>query len=168
MNGADLVILVLLVLSSLVGLFRGLVKEVLSLVNWVVALAVAFLFKSPLAEALPFSASTNPVIRELAAAALLFFAILILGAILAHALGQLVKATGLTGTDRTLGLCFGLARGLVIVMAALIFIPALVPVAETDWWNESRLVPGFLQFESWTRDLISAIFEWIASIFNRE
>ena len=86
--------------------------------------------------------------------------------LLVRALGELVKATGLTGTDRTLGFCFGLARGLVIVMAALIFLPALMPVAESDWWAESSLIPGFLQFESWARDILSAIFEWIASIFN--
>jgi len=166
MNGADLVILTLLAISSLVGLFRGLVKEVLSLVNWVLALGVAFLFKSQIAEILPFSDSVGPVVRELVASAVLFFCTLLLGAILAHALAQLVKATGLTGTDRTLGFCFGLARGLVIVMAALIFLPALMPVMESDWWNESRLIPGFLHFESWTRNLISAIFERIASIFN--
>lgn len=166
MNGADLIIFVLLAISSLVGLFRGLIKEVLSLVNWVLALGVAFLFKSQVAEILPLSDSVGPVVRELVAGAALFFTTLLLGAILAHALGELVKATGLSGTDRTLGLCFGLIRGLVIVMAALIFLPALMPVEESAWWNESSLIPGFLQFESWTRDVISAIFEWIASIFN--
>lgn len=166
MNGADFVILTLLAISSLVGLFRGLVKEVLSLVNWILALAVAFLFKSQVAQVLPFSESVGPVVRELVASAVLFFSTLLIGAVLAHALAQLVKATGLTGTDRTLGLCFGLARGLVIVMAGLIFLPALMPVVEADWWSESKLIPGFLHFESWTRDLISAIFEWIASIFN--
>lgn len=166
MNGADFVILTLLAISSFVGLFRGLVKEVLSLVNWVLALLIAFLFKTQVAEVLPFAESVGPVVRELVASAALFFTTLILGALLAHALGQLVKATGLTGTDRTLGLCFGLARGLVIVMAVLIFLPALMPVVESGWWNESTLIPGFLQFESWTRDLISAIFGWIASLFN--
>jgi membrane protein required for colicin V production len=166
MNGADLVILILLTISSLVGLVRGLVKEVLSLVNWVVALAVAFIFKSSLAAALPFPDSASPVVRELGAAGLLFFATLILGVILVHALGELIKATGLTGTDRILGFGFGLVRGLVIVLAALIFLPALMPVAESSWWSESTLIPGFLQFEGWARELLGTLLGWITSFFN--
>lgn len=165
MNSADLAILLLLVISSLIGVLRGFIKEVLSLVNWGAALAVAFLFKTPLATALPFPADTALLVREMGAAALLFFATLIIGVLLVHALGELVNATGLSGTDRTLGVLFGLARGLVIVMAILVFLPALMPVESSSWWMESRLIPGFLQFEGWVREVLGALFAWIASLF---
>ncbi len=168
MTAADLIILLLIGLSALVGAFRGFIKEVLSLANWAAALLLAFMFREPLGDLLPFSEETSEVVRQLAAAGLIFFGVLIIGVLLINALSQLARVSGLSGTDRTLGLTFGLGRGLVIVMAILIFLPALVPVESEGWWTGSSLIPYFLQFEDWAMEVLGAAGGWIASIFNRD
>lgn len=137
----DYVIIGLIALSALIGFSRGLVREVLSLVMWLGAGFIAWTFHKALAVELTPWIST-PSVRLGAAFLMLVFAVLILGAILGHLLGVLVEKTGLTGTDRMLGVVFGTARGALLV-AMVVFLAAFTPLPEDPWWQESRLIGRF-------------------------
>jgi membrane protein required for colicin V production len=137
----DYVILGILGLSALIGFVRGLVREVVSLAIWIGAVLVAWAFYQPLAEQLTPWIST-PSVRLGAAFLILLFAVLILGAIVGHLLSLLVEKTGLTGTDRLLGVVFGGVRGAVLV-AMLVFLAGLTALPEDPWWRESALVGRF-------------------------
>lgn len=150
MNWADWAILGILLVSSLISIKRGFVKEALSLVTWVVAFIVAMLFGDRLAVLLTDLIST-PSVREMTAFVILFAATLIVGAMVNYLISELVRMTGLSGTDRLFGMLFGVARGLVVVMALLILLPSLVPLDQDQWWHESVLIPHFLDFEHWAR-----------------
>ncbi len=166
MNAADIAILLILAISAFVGLFRGLIKEVFSLVTWGFALVLAFLFRTPVGQLLPLDPDLNPLIADLAGGACVFVIVLVCGGLLAHLLAKLIKATGLSGTDRTLGAVFGLARGLIIVLAILIVLPGIDPVQNAGWWQESLFIPQFLEFEGWAKELLSSLTSWIASFFS--
>lgn len=137
----DYAIIGIVGLSALIGLTRGLLREVLSFVIWLGALLIAWTFHRELAVELT-RWFPNPTIRLAAAFAILVFAVLILGAIFGHLLSLLVDKTGLTGTDRTLGVVFGTARGAILV-AMLVFLGALTPLPEDDWWQGSALIGRF-------------------------
>ncbi len=137
----DYVIIGILALSAVIGLARGLIREVLSLVIWVVALGAAWTFHKPLAEQLtPWL--TTPSVRVGVAFVGLVFLVLILGAIFGQLLTTLIDKTGLTGTDRLLGVVFGAARGALLV-AILVYLAALTPMPEDPWWKESQLIGHF-------------------------
>ena len=137
----DYLIFGILALSALIGLIRGLVREVLSLAIWIGAFLVAWWFYQPLAEHLTAWIST-PSVRLGAAFLILVFVVLIAGAIVGHLITLLVEKTGLTGTDRLLGVVFGAARGAVLV-AMLVYLAGLTPLPDDPWWKESALVGRF-------------------------
>lgn len=137
----DYVIIGVIALSALIGLARGLIREVISLVIWGIAIFVAWTFHAPVAEMLtPWV--TTPSLRLGLAVVILVIGVLFFGAILAFTLTLMVEKTGLTGTDRLLGLVFGTARGAVIAALA-VFLAALTPLTEDNWWKESQLLGHF-------------------------
>lgn len=165
MNWADWAIVSILVLSALISIMRGFVKEALSLATWVAAVIVAMVFGERLAILLIDHIAT-PSVRELAAFAMLFVATLLVGAMVSYLIGALVRATGLSGTDRLLGMLFGLARGFVVVMALLIFLPGIIPVDQDIWWQESILIAHFLEFENWARSVTGQAVQFFSNLFN--
>jgi len=143
----DYVIIGIIALSALIGLARGLVREVISLVVWIAALAAAWLFYEPLALELTPWIST-PSIRIGVAVLMLVFGVLIAGAILGYLLTTLVDKTGLSGTDRLLGVVFGAARGAVLV-ALVVFLASLTPITQDPWWDQSQLLDQFKILADW-------------------
>jgi membrane protein required for colicin V production len=143
----DYVIVGIIALSALIGLARGLIREVISLVVWVAALGAAWFFYEPVAGQLEPWIST-PSLRIGAAVLMLVFAVLIAGSIIGYLLATLVDKTGLSGTDRLLGLVFGAARGAVLV-ALVVFLASLTPLTEDPWWDQSRLLDQFKIFADW-------------------
>lgn len=141
MAWVDLAIIGIIALSALVGFTRGLLREVLSFVVWLGAVFVAWTFHKEVAVELTGWIS-NPSVRLGAAFLILVFAMLVLGAILGHLLSLVVDKTGLTGTDRVLGVVFGTARGAILV-AMLVFLGALTPFPEDDWWQGSAFIGRF-------------------------
>lgn len=148
MSGADGVIVAVVGLSTLIGLVRGLAREVLSVMVWVTAFVAALALGEPVARALEIGVG----FRTAAGFAIVFVVVLIAGAIVQRMLAKLVRSTGIGGTDRVLGSLFGAFRGGLVVLVALI---ALRPFAETTaWWLESALVPELLAFERDVLDLL--------------
>lgn len=165
MNWADWTIVGILVLSALISIKRGFVKEALSLATWVAAVIVAIVFGERLAVLLIDHIAT-PSVRELVAFAILFIATLLVGAMVSYIIGTLIRITGLSSTDRLLGMLFGLARGFIIVMAILIFLPGVIPVDQDAWWQESKLIVHFLEFETWARTLAGQTVQIFSDMFR--
>lgn len=163
MNWADWAIIGILVISGLISVVRGFVKEVVSLLIWLAAAIIASIFHDQLASLLSGFIDT-PSLRILTAWVILFVAVLIVGGLINFLLGKLVEATGLSGTDRLLGLVFGLLRGLVIVMVVLIVLPKVLPVKEDQWWIESTLIPYITHYENWARETGTAIVEFLKNL----
>lgn len=161
MNWADWAIVAIVLISGLLSLRRGFVKEALSLLVWLLAFAVAMLFREPMQLVLEAWIAT-PSLRAIAAFAILFIATLVVGGLVSSIVGQLVKVTGLTGTDRYLGFCFGLLRGVMVVIAGLIMIPALAPIDQDLWWQQSVLIPELLKLEPVANDLVTAVRKLVA------
>ena len=141
MNWADIAILSIIGISALLSLFRGFVREVLSLAAWVAAFWVAFTFTEQGADYLTDYISI-PSARYVAAFVVLLVATLFVIGIINHLVAKLIDKTGLTGTDRMLGMVFGIVRGVAIV-GVIVFLAGLTPVPRDPWWNESILMGHF-------------------------
>lgn len=152
MNWVDFAIIAIVVLSALVGLARGIVRELLSLGVWVAALAVAWLFHREVADLL-VAQFAQPSVRLAVAFVALVLVTLILGAILGAVLTAFVDKAGLTGADRVLGLVFGAGRGVVMVAMA-VFLAGLTPLPSDPWWQESRYIGQFQGFADWMLGMV--------------
>ncbi len=163
MNIADWIIVGILVVSSLISLKRGFIKESLSLVIWFSAFFIAMLFhpnmESLLSEYIPAAS-----LRSMAAFGIIFIAVLLVGSVINGLIAQLVKVTGLTGTDRLLGMIFGFLRGVVLLLATFVFLPNIVPIQEDSWYKESLVIPRILMLEDWSRSASSEVYEWVGSM----
>lgn len=126
MSWPDYAILGLIVISLLVGLLRGFMREALSLVVWFAAFWVAFSFTNGVAEWLGEGIS-QPSVRMAIGFIGLFLVTLLVGGLVVYLVGELVDKTGLSGTDRLLGAVFGALRGLVLV-AALLLLAGFTPI----------------------------------------
>ncbi|TCK09433.1 CvpA family protein [Marinobacterium mangrovicola] len=162
MNWADWVILAIIAISSLMSLRRGFVREAVSLATWVVAFIVARLFATSLAVVLQDYIDT-PSLRLLAAFAILFVITLIVGALVGMLIGALVSATGLSATDRVLGIGFGAVRG-ALVIVVIVALLGMTPAVQDSWWLESSLIPHFVLLEDWTRAVASDVGQVIWDI----
>ena len=148
----DVVIISLIALSAILSLFRGFVKEALALITWLVALWVAMAFYEELAVWLSQWIAT-PSAQKVTAFGILFICVLLLGAMVNYLAGKLVDKTGLTGTDKLLGVIFGVARGAAIV-AILVLLAGLTPVPQDPWWQDSQFLGYFEGFALWMRDFL--------------
>ena len=139
----DWIIIVILAISVLISIRRGFIKEALSLFTWIAAVIVARLFGAHLAVLLDSQIDTA-LLRLAVSYLILFVGTLLVGGFVNFVLGEFVKMTGLTGTDRVLGMFFGLARGALIVMLIVASLQYLVPIEKGDWYRQSILVPEIL------------------------
>ncbi|MBC7490438.1 MAG: CvpA family protein [Glaciimonas sp.] len=133
----DYLVLFVLICSVLISILRGLVKEVLSLASWVIALLIANAYGESLATFLP-GVIPGTVTRLIAAFLILFIGVRLLMMLLSMALEGLIKAIGLSVVDRGLGGLFGLARGLVIVLAAVL-ICGTTAIPQQPFWRDALL-----------------------------
>ena len=136
----DYIVIAVVVLSVILGLFRGMVKEVLSLANWVLAFWVANRYGADLAVYMDWAESLSPPMKALIGCAAAFFATMLVGAILISLLGKIVAAAGLGFADRGLGATFGFARGLFIVLV-LVTGAGFTSLPEQPFWRNAMLSP---------------------------
>jgi len=148
----DYALIAVIVISTLISLVRGFFKETLSLLSWIAAFLVAKFYHAHLATLLVDYVST-PSLRLLIAFFSIFVVTLILGALINHLISQLVEKTGLTGTDRALGMIFGALRGVAIIVI-LMLAAATTPMPQDDWWQQSLLIEHFQQIAVWVMDFL--------------
>lgn len=143
----DYIILAVVVISALVSFARGFLREVLSLAAWTIAIVVAFQFAS---DAAPYFGRwlSDPNLQYWAAVVALFLAALLCCGIVNWLIGQFFSEFGTSGTDRSLGIMLGAARGAVVV-ALLLLGARVISLPVDEWGNEAKLYPHFSQFSDW-------------------
>lgn len=152
MGWFDIAILVVILISCLISLVRGFVKESISLATWLVAGFIALKYHPAMSQLLaPYIES--PTIGLAVAFAVLFILTLIVGAIVNYMISQLVSKTGLSGTDKMLGMLFGAARGVLIVSMVVLF-AGLTPIPSESWWQESMMVEHFMKVAIWIKEIL--------------
>jgi membrane protein required for colicin V production len=132
----DWILIFVLVFSMLLGAWRGLVYEVLSVLGWVAAFYLAQLLAPRVSLMLAMRSLSEPV-RYAAGFVLVFIAAVFAAGLLAFLLKKLVEAIGLRPVDRTLGAAFGLVRGLILLLAAAV-VMELTALKNSPWWQESK------------------------------
>lgn len=151
MTWLDYAVFGVLGISVAWGLWRGIVRELVSLAGFVIAFLTANLFSGPLAEHVP-SSVVRPELRVLIAFVFLFFVALVLSSLAGVLLSRLVKAVGLGALDRGLGTLFGVARAAVVLLAFAL-IAGLTSLPRDPAWRESvtgpLLASGALVLKPW-------------------
>jgi len=142
MSMLDLVVLLVLALTVVRGLMRGMVDTLFSLTAWILAFVLGKWGALMVAPMLPIAVE-NPGIRYFAGFAVIFLVVLIGVLLLGHALASLVRAAGLGSADKVLGGVLGLAKGLVI-LTGLTLAAGLTSLPRTDFWKQAML-SGSLQ-----------------------
>ena len=132
----DLAFLGVLVVSLLIGAWRGLVYEVLSVLGWALSFYLAQWFAPDVAALLPLQSAAEPV-RYAAAFVLIFIAAVFAAGLLAVLIKKLVEAVGLRPVDRTLGAAFGVVRGVILLLAVTVVIN-MTAFKSAPWWQESK------------------------------
>lgn len=146
----DYVILGLLVVSGLLGLLRGFVREMFSLMTWVAAVWIAIHFSDAFARQLESWISEGPL-RKAAAFCIVLFGTLLVGAVAGGLIAKLLSSAGLSGTDRLVGLIFGVIRG-ALLAALLLAVAERTPLPQSPWWKQSVLIPTFMPLAGWIGD----------------
>jgi len=137
MNGFDIALLAIVALSTLFAFARGIVRELIALATWFVALVAAFAYVGPVAGW--FSGlDMSPAAKHVLAFSLILIGVLVAGALLARTLSGVVKAIGLGFVDRLLGAVFGAARGLAVV-TLFALVAGVTTLPKQDWWQNSTL-----------------------------
>lgn len=148
----DLGIVVLILISLIIGLIRGFVRELLSLTTWIAAVGFGLLYVKPLSTQLPFVLQSE--VAQLGVAfAVIFFSVLIIGAIINYLLHAAVNAIGLGGLDHFLGGLFGALRGALIVSLLVVLVGA-TSIPANAWWIDSQIIPFFEAGALWLKDQV--------------
>lgn len=139
MAAFDYVVLGIVALSLALGLWRGVVGEVIAIVAWIAAVMGALEFGTATGQAV-FAGIADPAMRALAGCTLIFVGILVAMSVIRLVVRQMVKALGLTLSDRLLGMVFGFARGVFVVLV-LVAAGGMTSAPQQPWWQEASLAP---------------------------
>ena len=133
---ADWAFLTVLAVSLLIGAWRGLVYEVLSVLGWALSFYLAQWFAPDLASRLPLQGASEPV-RYAAAFVLIFVVAVLLAGLVAVLFKKMAEAIGLRPVDRTLGAAFGLVRGGILLLALTVVVN-MTAFKSSAWWQQSQ------------------------------
>lgn len=139
MTTIDYVLIGIVAISAIVGLFRGLMREALSLVTWVAALWCAWHFGPDLEPHLG-GLLESPAVRPWAARVIIFFVVLLLGMLVGWLVSQFVRVSLFQGVDRLFGVVFGLLRAFVVI-GALVILGQALELDRDAWWKKAKLMP---------------------------
>ncbi len=154
MSVLDIFIVAILLISIFIGLFRGFIREILSLFAWLASLWIAYAYATQGAQYLE-GYIDQPPLRVVAAFAGIFVATLILLSIVSYVLYRVLSIADISGVDRSLGTFFGLVRGMVIV-AVLMLGATFMDFTSQPWWQDSLLVDYFTPVADLVRALLPA------------
>ena len=156
LSAVDWILLAVLGLSMLIGLWRGIVQEALSLAGWVAAFYVSQMYAPMAAAWLPMEGSSQ-MLRYAAGFVVVFVAVLIATVLVSWVVKKLVSAVGLGPLDRLLGSLFGLMRGVVILLAVTVFV-GMTPMRETEAWKQAQGAQWLQQFLHVLKPVLPADF----------
>jgi len=147
MNITDIVIIMVILVSVSLSWYRGFTREAISLGTWFSALIITYMFGQNFGVLLSdyIEASTTMIMGL--ARVLLFGITLIVGALVNNLVGRLIKTSGLNSTDKSMGVIFGTARGVLIVMLLAAGVRWFELQKGQSWWYDSRIVPYVLVIE---------------------
>ena len=134
MTGFDYAVLSVLGASFVIGLIRGLIKELVNLAGWAAAFVLSSMFGGPVAKMMP--ESLGPMLSSLLAYLAIFIGTLLVASLIAMLLSLLAKSAGLGATNRSLGAVFGALRGL-LVLLALVLLGGLTPLPKEPFWRDA-------------------------------
>jgi membrane protein required for colicin V production len=154
LNILDIVIVSIIAISSLIGVFRGLVRELMSLVGWIVSAWLAWRYAYVFAPVFDSVIESSDV-RKAASFITIFLVSLVLFALLSYFISKIMSKSALKGMDRTLGMLFGLLRGVIIIAVVAILIQSTQFAKET-WWTESMLKDYFLLIAAYGMSIMPA------------
>lgn len=156
MSTADIVILCLIALPTIVGVFYGFLNIVFSLLSWAISLGLSVKllpYFSPLLE----GHVDTPILRVILAFIALFIISLVIMSSISYLIIKLLGRTGLTAADRILGLFFGMALGGLIV-AVIVFMAGFTAFPQETWWEESKLAEPFERISIWSSGFLPESF----------
>lgn len=167
-NWVDYTIIGIVGFSTIISFFRGFLREAISLIVWIVGILVALKFADTLQPHFQ-TVITSPGLRYAVAVVAIFLAVFIAGIILNAIVQAIVNKSGLSITDRFLGLFFGIGRGILIVSVLLMFMGITEAPKEgqskTNVFNRSQLAPKFVPITSWLNGFlpkqIKNFSEWL-------
>ena len=137
MNAFDLALVAVVLLSALFAFVRGIVREVIALATWIAGFVAAIAYAGPLAGVFAWL-DLSPVAKHVLAFTLILLMVLIVGALFARTLSNVIRAIGLGFVDRFLGALFGVARGLLVVVVFAL-VAGVTALPKHDWWQNSAL-----------------------------
>ena len=161
MGGFDWIIAAIFLVSVLVGIMRGFIKESLSIISWIMAIWLAIYFGVKAGDFLgQYIDIPTPVFRVWAGRVLVFIAMLFLFAFLSYVITKVFVRGPIKGTDRVLGVGFGALRATAILIAVLLVARGF-GMESSEWWKNSSYLPRLLPF-------VNQVEEWLPSDFQRD
>lgn len=148
----DYTIASLIAISTLIGLFRGFIKEALGLAIWLFAVWIGMEYSQDF-SALFGKSSFYPPAQQAIAFIGLFFLTLMFGRLISYLLNRLMENTGLSFSDRLVGMGFGLMRGGLLV-CIMVMLAGMTAMPKDPWWAESQFIPPFQSLAVWLKDFI--------------
>lgn len=147
---ADYLILVIIAVSTLIGIWRGFVREAMSLVIWVAAFWIAYTWAGD-AEVWFTDWSSDRALRVVTAFVALFLLVHVVGFLISRLLALLLESIGLGGVNRVAGGGFGVARG-VLLVAAVVLVVQMTPLREAPLWQQSYMIGLFSDGLAWVQE----------------
>jgi membrane protein required for colicin V production len=152
MNWVDYFFIAIIGISVIVGLLRGFTREALSLAGWIVAIWITVTYADKL-QALLVPHVSSPTMRLALAVIILFLLTMIVAAMLSYLFLQLIEMSGLSGTDRLIGVVFGFLRGYAVIVG-LVLLGGLTDFPQHGSWRHSHLMHYFQSGAVWLRNFL--------------
>ena len=156
MAATDWILVAVLAASMLLGAWRGLVYEVLSVIGWIAAFLLAQWFAPDVAEKLPLQ-NSGETLRYAAAFVLVFIVSVFVAGLISALMKKIISVVGLRPVDRIMGAVFGLFRGLIFLLAFSVVVH-MTALQESDWWLESQAAPMLMTLLKGLRPMLPEKF----------
>jgi membrane protein required for colicin V production len=153
---ADIVVVAIIGLSALFGFIRGFLREILSIGAWIVA-GLATYIGLPLLRPFGRQYIDHELIADVATGVAIFLVVLVVASVISHVITRSVRESSLGALDRSLGILFGIARGVLIVsVALLIFDNFYAPENRPQWIKDARMLPAVEVGAAFVRQFVPA------------